>query len=116
MESATTLTEFAVTANIRHCSSIKHIFITGNDKTKGRVTGCEVLKLLEDKRVAKKLRYLDPVDQRLDRKVLKSISEARLALAITQGNTEGDGPAARYVASLTGGEEVGTWMGGKLVG
>jgi hypothetical protein len=73
--------------------------------------------LQEEKTIAASLEPLNFVDQGDSKftKGCKALSKSRKGLVIKEGRTDGDGYAAQYVSSMTGGESITTWFGGKQV-
>ncbi|CAG8979909.1 hypothetical protein HYALB_00011273 [Hymenoscyphus albidus] len=106
----------ALTTN---CKEIIYIGITGHDRGTGKITE-EALKSLQKdkKRGTSFLKYLNLIDQRGGSKftkACKALTKSRSILAIDVGRTDGDGIAASFVASMTGGEDTSIWFGGKMV-
>lgn len=118
LEAATGLTDAALLAIATNCKNVVFIGITGHDKRAGKISSAALKTIQTDKGIAPKLEYLNFTDQgsgsKFD-KACKALSKTRKMLAITEGRTDGDGPAAQFVASMTGGEILTTWFGGKEV-
>lgn len=119
LEAATGLTDAALLAIATNCKNVVFVGITGHDKRAGMISSAALNTIQADKEIAPMLEYLDFTDQGSGSKfgkACKALSKKRKMLAITEGRTDGDGIAAQFVASMTGGENLTTWFGGKEVG
>lgn len=115
LEAATNLTDAALLAIATNCKNVVSIRITGHDKRAGKISSAALKTIQEDNEIAPMLEYLNFTDQGSGSNACKALSKTRKMLAITEGRTVGDGPAAQMIASMTGGEIVTTWFGGKEV-
>lgn len=115
-EAATGLGDEALLALVNKCPNIKSIRITGHDKRTGRITSAALKTIQQNKKVGFELVHLDLMDQGVDGKACKALSNARKSLAVLEGRTDGDGIAAQMVASIAGEGDATTWFGGKMVG
>ncbi|CAG8955401.1 hypothetical protein HYFRA_00010265, partial [Hymenoscyphus fraxineus] len=118
LEAATQLTDATMMALTTNCKEIIYIGIPGHDRGSGKITEEALKSLQKDKKRGTRLKYLNLIEQR-DRskfaKACKALTRTRSILAIDEGRTEGDGIAASFVASMTGGEDTSTWFGRKMV-
>lgn len=118
LDAVTSLGDAALLACVQACPHLERLQITGNDKVKGKVNGTSLEQLKASPNLAPSLKelvlYDQPVLGRLD-KAIKALSSERKTLAITTGDTLGDGIADNMIAAMTGGETTSTWLGGKIV-
>lgn len=118
LEAATRITDNALIALCSACPLLESLHISGNDKVHGNIRGPGLVFLEDNPAVAPNLK--DLVLQGQDRggklaKAIKQLSKTRKTLAITTGETLGDGYADNMIAAMTGGVGSEVMLNGKQV-
>ncbi|KAJ7572592.1 hypothetical protein C8J56DRAFT_349838 [Mycena floridula] len=119
LDATTKITDAALFACCQACPVLESLRITGNDKVKGQIHGASLEQLKDSPTVAPNLQQLSLYDQpggAKFTKALKALSKKRKQLIIQEGETLGDGIGDQMIAAMSGGNMLGTWQGGKLVG
>ncbi|KAJ7494452.1 hypothetical protein B0H11DRAFT_936915 [Mycena galericulata] len=116
LEAFTSLSDATLLAIFEACPRIEMVQLTGHDKSSGKVTGTALRKLARTPSWAPNLKALYLLDQThtLDASV-KALSAARPTVWIFTGETLGESMSAQIVASMDGGADSHTWLGGKIV-
>ncbi|KAJ7778709.1 hypothetical protein DFH07DRAFT_538274 [Mycena maculata] len=116
LDAFTSLSDATLLAIFEACPRIEMVQLTGHDKSEGKVTGTALKQLARMPSWAPNLKALYLLDQtyKLTASV-KALSAARPSLWIFTGETLGESMSAQIVASMDGGADTHTWLGGKIV-
>ncbi|KAJ7611671.1 hypothetical protein FB45DRAFT_1118874 [Roridomyces roridus] len=116
LEAFTSLSDQTLLAIFEACPQIELIQLTGHDKSHGKVKGSALKKLARTPAWAPNLKALYLLDQGHGMNAaVKELSAARPKLWIHTGETLGESMSAQIVASMDGGADSYTWLGGKIV-